>query len=260
VFAVRIDWMEVAARTVLPQIEPSAALAATVVAVFGTTISPYLFFWQAAEEVEEERADPDDAPLSRAPEQAPAELARIGWDTYLGMAFSNLIAFFIILTAASTLHAAGHTDIRSAAEAAEALRPVAGEFAFLLFALGIVGTGLLAVPVLAGSAAYAVAEAMGWPYGLERTWSEAKGFYAVLTLATLAGLGVLAAPVDPFQALYLSAVLNGLISAPVLAAMMIVATRKAEMGAFTATRGQRFTGWAATAVMAAAAAAMVILR
>jgi Mn2+/Fe2+ NRAMP family transporter len=231
-----------------------------IVAVFGTTISPYLFFWQASEEVEDEQADPKAGPLTENPEQARSELNRIGWDTYVGMAFSNLIAFFIILTTAATLFAAGKTDIQTSAQAADALRPIAGEFAFLLFALGVVGTGLLAVPVLAGSAAYAISEARGWPSGLERKWRDARGFYAVLAFSTLVGLGIDYAPIDPIKALFWSAVLNGVISVPVMAAMMIVASRRHEMGAFIATPSQRWLGWVATAIMAAAAAAMIVLR
>jgi Mn2+/Fe2+ NRAMP family transporter len=162
VFTVRIDWSEVALRTVMPQVAVTGDTITLVVAIFGTTISPYLFFWQASEEVEDEEADLTAAPLLERPARALRELRRIGWDTYLGMGFSNLIAFFIILATAVTLHAAGKTDIETSAQAAEALRPIAGEFAFMLFSLGIIGTGLLAIPVLAGSAAYAVAESQGW--------------------------------------------------------------------------------------------------
>ena len=260
VFAVKIDWGETLARTLFPHLAITAASVTTIVAVFGTTISPYLFFWQASEEVEDEEADPEASPLLEKPEQGPAQLGRIGWDTYLGMAFSNLIAFFIILTTAVTLFAAGKTDIQTSAQAAEALRPIAGELAFVLFTLGIVGTGLLALPVLAGSAAYALSEAVGWKSGLEKRWSDARGFYAVITLATLIGLGIDYTPVDPIKALFWSAVLNGVIAVPIMAAMMVVATRRKEMGDFTATTGQRWMGWIATAVMAAAASAMIILQ
>ena len=221
-----------------------------IVAVFGTTISPYLFFWQASEEVEDEEADPEAAPLLDKPEQGPGELLRIRWDTYVGMAFSNLIAFFIILTTAVTLFAAGRTDIQTTAQAAEALRPIAGDLAFWLFSLGVLGTGLLAVPVLAGSAAYAMSETSGWTSGLAKKWREAPAFYAVIALATLIGLGIDYAPIDPIKALFWSAVLNGMIAVPIMAATMIVASRRHEMGDFIATRSQRWFGWAATAVMA----------
>jgi len=164
------------------------------------------------------------------------------------------------LTAAATLNAHGITDVQSSAQAAEALRPIAGDFAFVLFAVGIIGTGLLALPVLAGSAAYAISEASGWAGGLERRWRDAGGFYAVLTAATLLGLGIDYTPLDPIQALFWSAVLNGVISVPIMAAMMIIATRKQIMGAFTATLNQRIFGWLATVVMAAAALALLVVR
>ena len=231
-----------------------------IVAVFGTTISPYLFFWQSSEEVEDDEADPTTGPLIDHPDEAPDQLRRIRWDTYVGMAFSNLIAFFIILTTAVTLHAAGVTDIQTSAEAAEALRPIAGDFAFALFSLGVIGTGLLAVPVLAGSAAYAVGEARGWTIGLEHKPREAVGFYTVIGLAVLVGLAVDYSPVDPIRALFWSAVLNGVISVPIMAAMMIVVSRRDEMGQFVAPLSLRIMGWFATACMAAAAITMFVLR
>jgi Mn2+/Fe2+ NRAMP family transporter len=256
IFAVKIDWAETLARTVLPHLTLSSAALTTVVALFGTTISPYLFFWQASEEVEDQEADADAAPLVQKPEQAPKELSRIRWDTYLGMAFSNLIAFFIILTAAVTLFAAGRTDVQTSAQAAEALRPIAGQLAFLLFSLGILGTGLLAVPVLAGSAAYALSEASGWTSGLEKKWREAPAFYTVITLSVLIGLGIDYAPIDPIKALFWSAVLNGVISVPIMAAMMVVGSRRHEMGRYVATTAQVVFGWAATCAMALAVVAM----
>jgi NRAMP (natural resistance-associated macrophage protein)-like metal ion transporter len=259
IFAVHIDWTETLTRTFIPQLALNAASLTTIVALFGTTISPYLFFWQASEEVEDEEADPNASPLIEKPEQAPEQLSRIRWDTYLGMAFSNLIAYFIVLTTAVTLFAAGRTNIATSAQAAEALRPIAGEFAFLLFTLGIIGTGLLAVPVLAGAAAYAISEVSGWREGLERKWQDARGFYAIIALATLIGLGIDYAPIDPIKALFWSAVLNGVIAVPIMAAMMIVATRKQEMGQFVATPSQRLFGWLATAVMGVAAATMIVL-
>jgi NRAMP (natural resistance-associated macrophage protein)-like metal ion transporter len=259
VLTVQIDWGEVALRTVTPQLALTGATATVVVAVFGTTISPYLLFWQASEEVEDDEADPTTDPLIDHPEQAPAQLSRIRWDTYVGMAFANLVAFFIILTTAVTLHAAGRTDIQTSAQAAQALRPIAGDLAFVLFSVGIIGTGLLAVPVLAGSAAYAVCESRGWKIGLEHKPRDAVGFYTVIGLATLIGVAVDYSPLDPIRALFWSAVLNGVISVPLMAAMMIVVSRKDEMGRFVATLPQRVLGWFATACMATAAVTMFAL-
>ena len=241
VFTVKIDWH------------------AVVVAVFGTTISPYLFFWQSSQEVEDEEADPDAGPLIDRPEQANRELNRIGWETWVGMAISNSIAFFIMLTTAVTLHAAGKTDIQTAEQAAEALKPIAGNAAFFLFSLGLIGTGLLAIPVLAGSVAYAVAEARGWRTGLERPLAEARPFYVVIAIAIVVGIAVDFSPLDPIKALIWSAVLNGVIVVPIMVAMMIMASRRKIMGDFTASRWQVVLGWAATAIMAAAAIAMFVL-
>uniref|UniRef100_B0T0M9 Putative manganese transport protein n=1 Tax=Caulobacter sp. (strain K31) TaxID=366602 RepID=B0T0M9_CAUSK len=260
VFTVQVDWTQVALRTMAPHLALNGATATLIVAIFGTTISPYLFFWQASEEVEDDEADPTTGPLRDNPDQAPVQLSRIRWDTLLGMGFSNLIAFFIILTTAVTLHATGRTDIQTSAEAAEALRPVAGPYAFLLFSLGIIGTGLLAVPVLAGSAAYAISEARGWRTGLERPASQAIGFYSVIGLATLLGVAIDYSPLDPIKALFWSAVLNGVISVPIMAAMMVVASRRQQMGAFIASPVQRLLGWAAMAIMALATIAMLIWR
>jgi NRAMP (natural resistance-associated macrophage protein)-like metal ion transporter len=260
VFTVHIEWGPVLKAAVWPHFIWNGAMITLVVAVFGTTISPYLLFWQASEEVEDEEADPDAKPLLEKPSQARKELSRIRWDTYVGMAFSNLIAFFIILTTAVTLHAAGKTDIQTSAQAASALRPIAGDFAFLLFSLGIIGTGLLAVPVLAGSAAYAIGEARGWTVGLENKPKQAIGFYVVIGLATLLGLGVDYSPLDPIKALFWSAVINGVIAVPIMVAMMIIVSRKKEMGVFIATLSQRIFGWAATAVMAVAAVAMFVFQ
>jgi NRAMP (natural resistance-associated macrophage protein)-like metal ion transporter len=256
VFAVKIDWAAVAAGAFVPKVELSGEAVTLVVAVFGTTISPYLFFWQSSQEVEDEEADPEAGPLKENPEQADRELNRIGWETWVGMAISNLIAFFIILTTAATLNAAGKTDIQSAEQAAEALRPIAGNAAFFLFSLGLIGTGLLAVPVLAGSVAYAVGEARGWRTGLERPLNEARAFYVVIALAIVIGVGVGFTPLDPMKALLWSAVVNGVIVVPIMAAMMIVAGRRKLMGKFVASPWQRWLGWAATAVMTAAAVAM----
>lgn len=259
VLTVKIDWGEVVLRTIAPQLALTAASATMVVAVFGTTISPYLLFWQASEEVEEDEADPETGPLIDNPEQAPAQLSRIRWDTYFGMAFSNLIAFFIVLTTAVTLHGAGVTEIATSADAAQALRPIAGDLAFALFSLGVIGTGLLAVPVLAGSAAYAVCESRGWKIGLEHKPREAVGFYTVIGLAVVVGLAIGSSPIDPIKALFWSAVLNGVISVPLMAAMMIVVSRKSAMGQFVAPTPLRVLGWVATACMAAAAVTMFVL-
>jgi NRAMP (natural resistance-associated macrophage protein)-like metal ion transporter len=259
VLTVEIDWSEVVLRTVTPQLAFTGATATMIVAVFGTTISPYLLFWQASEEVEDDEADPSTDPLIDHPDQAPVQLSRIRWDTYIGMAFANLVAFFIILTTAVTLHASGMTDIQTSADAAAALRPIAGHLAFALFSLGIIGTGLLAVPVLAGSAAYAVCESRGWKIGLEHKPREAVAFYTVIGLATLVGVAVDYSPLDPMRALFWSAVVNGVISVPLMAAMMIVVSRKGEMGQFVAPFPLRILGWFATACMAAAAIAMFML-
>jgi len=259
VFTVQIDWLAVLGGVVLPRFAVTAESLTLVVAVFGTTISPYLFFWQSSEEVEEEEADPEAGPLVDHPEQAPRELTRIGWETWLGMGFSNLVAFFIILTTAVTLNASGQTDIQTSEQAAAALKPIAGEWSFMLFSLGIIGTGLLAIPVLAGSAAYAVGEVRGWRTGLERSPREAGPFYAVLGGAILLGVGIDFLPLDPIKALFWSAVLNGVITVPIMAAMLVVASRPGQMGTFVATLGQRVLGWTATAVMAAAAVAMFVM-
>jgi len=259
VFTVKIDWHAVAMGAFVPKFELSGDSLTLVVAVFGTTISPYLFFWQSSQEVEDEEADPEAGALIDRPEQANRELNRIGWETWVGMAMSNGIAFFIMLTTAVTLHAAGKTDIQTAEQAAEALKPIAGDAAFFLFSLGLIGTGLLAIPILAGSAAYAAAEARGWRTGLERPLAEARPFYIVIAVAIVLGIAVDFSPLDPIKALIWSAVLNGVIVVPIMAAMMIVASRRKIMGDFVASRWQVGLGWAATAVMAAAAAAMFIM-
>lgn len=257
VFVVEVPWGEVFLRTLMPSVSFKTEYVVTVVAVFGTTISPYLFFWQASQEAEEQRAAKDEKPLKDAPEQARAHLRRIKIDTYIGMGFSNLVAFFIILTAAATLHLHGVTDIQTSAQAAEALRPLAGEFAFVLFSAGIVGTGLLAVPILAGSAAYAVAEALKWRIGLGRKLLQARGFYMILAIATLLGVALNFTSIDPIKALFWSAVINGVIAVPIMVVMMLMAARPDVMGQFVVTRRLRILGWLATAVMAFAVLAML---
>jgi Mn2+/Fe2+ NRAMP family transporter len=244
-------------RTIMPSISFKADYIVAVVAVFGTTISPYLFFWQASQEVEDQRATKGEHPLVNAPQQARAQLRRIKIDTYIGMGFSNLVAFFIMLTATVTLHLHGVTDIQTSAQAAEALRPLAGEFAFALFSMGIIGTGLLAVPVLAGSAAYAVAEAFKWKIGLGRELFRAKGFYMVLVVATFLGVALNFTPLDPVKALFWSAVINGVIAVPIMAVMMLLAVRSDVMGTFVIKRRLKVLGWLATMVMTLAVLAMI---
>ena len=257
VFLVDVPWAAVARDTLMPSLSLGKGYLVTLVAVFGTTISPYLFFWQASQEVEEQRAAPGQEPLIEAPRQAKKELQRITLDTYIGMGFSNLVAFFIMLTTAVTVNVHGVTDIQTSAQAAEALRPIAGEFAFVLFAAGIVGTGLLAVPVLAGSAAYAVAEAFGWKIGLGLRLPEARGFYSILAAATLLGVLIAFSPVDPIKALIWSAVINGVISVPIMVVMMLMAARPKIMGRFAVTRKLKWLGWFSTGVMALAVATML---
>jgi NRAMP (natural resistance-associated macrophage protein)-like metal ion transporter len=253
---IQIPWGVVAAHTVTPHFALTSNYLTVVVAVFGTTISPYLFFWQAAQEVEELSADPAAGALAHAPEGAEAHLRRIKIDTYLGMAFSNIVAFCIMLAAAATLNVAGVTDIQTSAQAAEALRPLAGDLTFLLFALGIIGTGLIAVPVLAGSAAYAVTEIFEWKRGLDLKLLEAREFYALIALATLGGVALDFSGLDPIRALFWSAVLNGVIAVPIMVIMMLLADDPKVMGNFTIKRQLKALGWLATGTMAAAVAAM----
>jgi NRAMP (natural resistance-associated macrophage protein)-like metal ion transporter len=256
-FVVHIPWSQVLARAVAPQLSWKPEYVTTVVAVFGTTISPYLFFWQASQEVEDQLADPYAEPLIKAPLQAKANLRRIKMDTYVGMGFSNLVAFSIILTTAVTLNLHGVTDIQTSAQAATALRPIAGEFAFLLFSAGIIGTGLLAIPVLAGSSAYAMAGAFKWKNSLERTPMRAKQFYAVIAVSTLMGIALGFTAIDPIKALYWSAVINGVISVPIMAVMMLMAGRSEIMGPFVISGRLKVLGWLATLMMAAAVSAML---
>ncbi|MFZ4875887.1 NRAMP family divalent metal transporter [Janthinobacterium sp. Mn2066] len=256
VLTVHIAWGEVLLRTVWPRLAWSTAAITMVVAIFGTTISPYLFFWQASQEVEDLHADAQAQALRRKPEQAPRQFRRIKMDTAIGMGFSNLVAFFIMLTTAVTLGAHGVAHIDTSAQAAEALRPIAGNFAFALFSLGIIGTGLLAIPVLAGSAAYAMAGAFDWKNSLELAPRAAKKFYAIIVAATLLGAALCFTPLDPIKALYWSAVINGVISVPIMVIMMAMATRRAVMGSLVISRRLRWLGWLCTLVMAAAVLAM----
>jgi len=256
VFVVKVPWSQVFYQTVMPSLSLKADYLIAIVAVFGTTISPYLFFWQASQEVEDQRAAPGEEPLVKAPEQARLQLRRIKIDTYVGMGFSNLVAFFIMLTAAVTLHLHGITDIQTSADAAQALRPLAGDFAFMLFSAGIVGTGLLAVPILAGSAAYAVAESFKWPIGLGLQLLQARGFYTIVIIATVLGVALNFTPIDPIKALFWSAVINGVISVPIMIVMMLMAVRSDIMGEFVIRRRLRILGWVATASMAIVVLAM----
>jgi NRAMP (natural resistance-associated macrophage protein)-like metal ion transporter len=258
VMVVKVPWLEAAHGFFIPTISAKAEFWTVVVAVFGTTISPYLFFWQASQEVEEVEDVRERKPLVQASKQGPDAIRRIETDTYVGMAFSNLVALAIMFTTAATLHAAGTTDIQTSSQAAEALKPIAGPLAFAIFALGIVGTGLLAVPVLAGSAAYALCESRQWPSGLARKPLQAKAFYATIVVATLSGIAITFSPLDPIKALFWSAVINGVVSVPVMAMMMLITSNKKIMGKFVLTGGLKYMGWLATAVMAAAAATMAI--
>ena len=258
-FVVHIPWSQVWVSALWPQLSWKPAYVTTVVAVFGTTISPYLFFWQASQEVEDQLADPQAQPLIKAPQQAKANLRRIKIDTYIGMGFSNLVAFFIILTTAATLNLNGITDIQTSAQAATALRPIAGEFAFMLFSAGIIGTGMLAIPVLAGSSAYAMAGAFKWKNSLERTPMRAKQFYAIIAISTLIGIALDFTSIDPIKALYWSAVINGVISVPIMAVMMLMAVRPEIMGRFVISSSLRLLGWVATLLMAAAVGAMFVI-
>jgi len=257
VFVVKVPWGHVLYETIIPSVSFNVHYAIGVVAVFGTTISPYLFFWQASQEVEQQRAVTGEEPLTAAPQQASRSLHRIQIDTYVGMGFSNLVAFFIMLTAAATLHMHGVTDIQTSAQAAQALRPLAGEFAFLLFSAGIVGCGLLAVPVLAGSAAYAVAETFQWKIGLGRQLLKARGFYMILTVATLLGVALNFTPIDPIKALFWSAVINGVIAVPIMVVIMLMSVRRDVMGQFVIGHWLKAVGWIATGAMALAVLAMV---
>ncbi|TKT58049.1 divalent metal cation transporter [Rhizobiaceae bacterium LC148] len=257
-FVAEVDWLAAAQGFVLPSFPLTGESFTVIVAILGTTISPYLFFWQSSQEVEEIDQHPKAKALTEAPDQAKKELKRIRLDTFAGMAISNLVAIAIMMSTAATLHEAGKTEIGSAADVAEALRPIAGNFAFMLFSLGIIGTGLLSLPVLAGSAAYAFGESQGWKCGLENKPWEAIGFYAVITVAVLLGLGIGFSPIDPIKALFWSAVINGFVAVPIMAGMMIVASRRDQMGRFTVSLPVLLFGWAATSVMALAAVVMLI--
>lgn len=258
-FVVHIPWASAIHATVIPSLSINRSYLMALVGVLGTTISPYLFFWQTSQETEEIRINKDQSPLKRKPWQALSHFRRIAIDTRVGMAMSNLVAFFIILTTAATLHATGHSgSIQSAADAAKALKPLAGSFASLIFTLGIVGTGFLAVPVLAGSSAYSVAELLHWRASLERKPHQAKQFYAVIAIATLAGVVMNFARLDPMKALFLSAVVNGLVAAPLMFMLMRLANDARIVGQFRLPAYLRIGGWLATIAMAVAGLAFLI--
>jgi len=261
VFTIHVQWGAVISEVVRPRLVLDHDTITMIVAVFGTTISPYLFFWQAAQEMEDLRAvtarNGGGSLLPHAVEVARAHLRRIRWDTYVGMGFSNLIAFFIILSTAATLHRAGIVDIQTSAQAAEALRPLGGQITFLLFSLGIIGTGLLAVPVLAGSAAYAVSESFEWKSGLDMKVQEALEFYGIIAVATVGGVALNFTHLDPMRALVWSAEINGIIAVPIMTVMMLLASREDIMGRFVIRPRLRRLGWAATAVMAVTVVGMV---
>jgi NRAMP (natural resistance-associated macrophage protein)-like metal ion transporter len=258
-FVVHVPWLSALHATIIPGISRSVDYWMALVAVFGTTISPYLFFWQTSEEAEDVRVNEGESPLKRKPWQAFEQFARITLDTRIGMALSNLIAFFIILTTAVTIHKSGSAqNIETSADAAKALQPLAGHFAFLLFALGIIGTGLLAVPVLAGSAAYAVSETFRWKASLESTPEKAPKFYFVIAAATIIGLSLNFLGMNPIRALYWSAVINGIVAVPLMVMLMLMSANTTVVGEFSLTPYLRATGWIATAVMLIASVGFIV--
>ena len=249
-------WGLVARDTLIPTFSMNTDYVVTIVGVLGTTITPYCFFWQSSQEAEDERIDPNAKSLLDAPDQARVQIGRIRLDTYVGMGYSNLISLCSIITTAATLHAHGITDIQTSAQAAEALRPIAGPLTFWLFAAGIVGIGLLAVPVLAGSCAYALGEALDWPTGLDRLPLDARAFYGTIIVATLIGVGINFIGLDPVKALFWAAVLNGVVAVPLMAMIMVMAMAPKVMGRFTLSRGLATMGWLCTVAMALAVGIM----
>lgn len=258
VLVVHVRWLDAIHSTFVPSMSFTGDYLTTFVAVLGTTISPYLFFWQASLEVEQIKDVAEDKSLKRAPWQAPKQIDRIRTDTVSGMAFSNIVAYFIMVSTAATLHASGITDIKTSSQAAEALRPLAGNLAFLLFSLGIIGTGLLSIPVLAGAAAFAVGESLRKPTGLNHKPRDAKVFYGVITLSTLIGLAIEWTPVEPIKALFWSAVINGIVAVPLMAVIMHMASTSKIMGKFVISRPLKILGWLATFVMTCAAVIMLV--
>ena len=253
---VHVTWGLVLHSTFVPSFSLQRDYVVTVVAVLGTKITPYCFFWQSSQEAEDVRVDPTAHALIDAPEQAPAEIARMRFDTHIGMGYSNVISLFIIVATAATLNAHGVTDIQTSAQAAEALRPIAGVFTFALFAAGIIGIGLLAVPVLAASGAYALGEALGWTTGLDRKPLDAKAFYVTIAISTLIGVGINFVGFDPIKALFWSAVINGVVAVPLMVIIMLMAMREDVMGDFVLPRALWAIGWLSTATMAVVVAIM----
>jgi NRAMP (natural resistance-associated macrophage protein)-like metal ion transporter len=253
---VHVPWGLVLYRTLAPNFSLTKDYVVTVVAVLGTTITPYCFFWQSSQEAQEERLDPATHALITTPKEAPTQISRMRFDTYVGMGYSNIIALFIIVSTAATLNAHGVTNIQTSAQAAEALRPIAGVFTFALFAFGIIGIGLLSVPVLAGSGAYALGEALGWTTGLDRKPLDAKAFYGTIAVSTLIGVVINFVGLDPIKALFWSAVINGVVAVPLMAIIMLIAMRRDVMGAFVLPPALWAVGWLCTAAMTVAVALM----
>jgi len=256
IFMIRVPWTHVLKEMVWPTLTMKVGYAVGIVAVLGTTISPYLFFWQSSEEANEVRTDHHRQPLRHKSAHADGAFRRIWLDTTTGMLFSEVVAFCIILAGAAVLHVHGKTDIRTSADAAMALKPLAGKFAFVLFAGGIIGTGLLAIPVLAGSAAFALGETFRWRTGLDRKPQRAKLFYGAIAIATVGGMLISFTPVDPVKMLYWSAVINGVVAVPIMVLIMLLASRRKIMGKFPIPRVLKVLGWVATGVMGAATLVM----
>lgn len=258
-FIVKVDWSDVLISTFVPTIQLNKAYLLNIVAIFGTTISPYLFFWQAAEEVEEEVAHHKLRNMGAGqPKITPKDISKLRLDTIIGMFFSNLVMFFIIIATGATLFKNGINNINSASDAAFALRPVGGDFAFLLFAIGIIGTGFLAIPILAGSASYAVSEAFGWKEGLYRKLKQARGFYFVIILATFLGVLINLTKINPIAFLYYTAVINGIIAPPLLVMILLIANNKKIMGNRTNNKWLNFLGIITIAIMILAACALLL--
>lgn len=257
VFILKTPWLKVSYQLIHPDVKWSKDYLTTLVAIFGTTISPYLFFWQASEEVEDLQLNKTQKPLIDAPDQAKVQFNRIRLDTAIGMGFSNIVAFCIMLTAAIALNANGIFEVNTSADAAKALEPVAGQFAFFLFAVGIIGTGMLAVPVLAGSAAYAMAGSFNWNCSLELAPGRAKRFYFVIGISTLLGVGLCFTPIDPIKALYWSAVINGILAVPIMILLMLMSNNQKVMGDFKLTKLLSYSGWICTMLMAVAVIGMI---
>jgi NRAMP (natural resistance-associated macrophage protein)-like metal ion transporter len=255
--AVHVPWGTVALATLIPHVSFQTDYIVTVVAVLGTTITPYCFFWQSSEEAEELRMDPGARPLVDEPDESRAQFSRIRFDTFVGMGYSNLVSLSILISTAATLHVHGITNIQTSAQAAQALRPIAGVFTFAVFACGIIGIGLLAVPVLAGSGAYALGEALGWKTGLGRRPGDARGFYATIAFSTLLGIAINFVGIDPIKALFYAAILNGVVAVPLMIVIMLIGANKAAMGAFTLPPILRSFGWLCTGTMAVAVAVML---